>query len=181
MALNDRVTTPRLRLRKPVREDAQAIFDNYASDRSVTRYLSWPRHENLSDTQGFLDFSTSEWDRWPLGPYVIELRSSDVIIGSTGLSFETPYRASTGYVLSKEAWGQGYATEALAAVMKEARTTDLWRVSGLCHHEHVTSARVMEKEGFEREARLRCHSIFPNLDSDQPQDVLLYSSILRAD
>jgi len=34
MAPNDRVTTPRLRLRKPVREDAQAIFPNLDSDQA---------------------------------------------------------------------------------------------------------------------------------------------------
>ena len=157
MAPNDRVTTPRLHLRKPAREDAQAIFDNYASDRSVTRYLSWPRHENLSDTQGFLDFSTSEWDRWPLGPYVIEVRSSGVIIGSTGLSFETPYRASTGYVLSKEAWGQGYATEVCKHLLQVAfLEVELDEVVASVDDQNSASKNVLEKSGMIARGRARC-------------------------
>jgi N-acetylglutamate synthase-like GNAT family acetyltransferase len=42
--------------------------------------------------------------------------------------FETPYRAQTGYVLAKHAWGRGYATEALGAMTALARQAGVRRL-----------------------------------------------------
>lgn len=55
------------------------------------------------------------------GPYMIEARDTGMLLGSTGLLFETPSRAATGYVLAADAWGQGFATEALGAMLEVAR------------------------------------------------------------
>ena len=167
------------RRRKPRPVDAAAIFDAYASDAEVTKYLAWKQHAYVDDTEAFIEFSDQEWAAWNTGPLVIESRETGRIIGGTGLSFETSFKAATGYVLAEHAWGRGYATEALQAVLALARSTDLWRVEAICHHEHVRSARVLEKCGFELEGTLRRHSIFPNHIPEIPQDVLLFALVLR--
>ena len=66
-----RVETARLVLRQPKMSDAVTMFERYASDPEVTRFLGWPRHRSVRDTEGFLAFSTEEWERWPAGPYLI--------------------------------------------------------------------------------------------------------------
>ena len=76
--------------------DATAIFERYASDPEVTRFLGWPRHRSLADTEGFLKVSHSEWERWPAGPYLVLSRADGMLLGS-GFTFETPDRAATGY------------------------------------------------------------------------------------
>ena len=40
----ERIETPRLILRKPMLEDAEEVFEAYASDPEVTRYLTWLTH-----------------------------------------------------------------------------------------------------------------------------------------
>jgi len=40
----ERIETARLVLRRPTAADAEAIFNRYAGDSDVTRYLAWPRH-----------------------------------------------------------------------------------------------------------------------------------------
>jgi GNAT superfamily N-acetyltransferase len=57
----------------------------------------------------------------------------------------------TGYVLAKDAWGQGYATEALGAMVDVARRINLRRIYALCHPQHQASWRVLEKCGFSRD------------------------------
>lgn len=37
--------TTRLLLRKPRMDDAEEIFDRYASDDAVGEFLSWPMHD----------------------------------------------------------------------------------------------------------------------------------------
>ena len=171
----ERVETSRLLLRKPAAADADAVFARYAGDRVVTRYVGWPRHESVADSRSFLDFSDAEWRKWPVGPYLIESRLDGRVLGSTGLSFETPRLASTGYVLAWDAWGAGYATEALAAVVTVARQLPLRRLYALCHPDNSASVRVLTKCGFVLEARLPRHAVFPNLGASEPQDCLRYS------
>jgi ribosomal-protein-alanine N-acetyltransferase len=168
-----RFRTARLVLRRPQLADAPAIFERYAGDPEVTRFLSWPRHASLDATLAFIEASDGEWARWPAGPYLIETPEG-MLLGGTGLSFETKERASTGYVLACDAWGQGYATEALGGMVSIARTLGIVRLEAICHAEHRASARVLEKNGFACEGRLPQHTVFPNLDPQQRCDVLAY-------
>ena len=177
--MREPLETARLVLRRPVASDAHAIFNRYASDPEVTRYLAWPRHTAIDETRSFLQFSDAEWARWPAGPLLVFSRADGALIGSSGLSFEAPHRAATGYVVARDQWGKGYATEALGAIVELADRAGVRRLYALCHADHRASWRVMEKCGFEREALMRRHTVFPNL-SKEPADVLQYAQILRS-
>jgi ribosomal-protein-alanine N-acetyltransferase len=174
----ERFETSRLILRRPSRADADAIFARYASDPESTRYLSWPRHVSADQTRAFLEFSEAEWGRWPAGPCLILDRESGRLLGGTGFSFETPDTASTGYVLARDAWGRGYATEALAGLMTLAAALGLRRVHALVHFEHAVSCRVLEKCGFLRDPAYSMCSDFPNLGVLSPQPTIRYESRL---
>jgi ribosomal-protein-alanine N-acetyltransferase len=174
----DRIETPRLELRRPLEGDADAIFSRFSSDPDVTRLVGWPMHRSLDDARRFLAYSDAQWRQWPAGPYLILSRSDGSVLGSTGLAFETPFRAQTGYVLAKDVWGRGLATEALDAMVGLARATGVRRLYALCHHSHSGSARVLEKCDFAREGVLRAYAEFPNLAPVEPQDVLCYAILL---
>lgn len=169
-----RVQTQRLRLRVPQPSDAAAIFEAYASQPEVVKYVGWPRHTTLADTRAFLDFAASEWSRWPVGPLVIEELASGRLVGSTGLAFESPDGASTGYVLAADSWGKGYASEALAAVVRLAGSAGVRRLHALCHADHAASRRVLERCSFVLEEIRPKQMVFPNLADGQPQDVCCY-------
>lgn len=171
------IETERLLLRRPKKSDAQAVYDRYASDREVTRYLSWPTHRSVADTLAFLAMSDDEWQRWPAGPYLVLSRENGgqgLLKGSTGLFYKSPTRAVTGYVFAKDAWGLGYATEALLAMVDLARQTGVERLEAICHAEHAPSAHVLEKCGFIREEVRREHFVFPNLKPQTKSDVFSY-------
>ena len=142
--------TSRLILATPKAADAEAVFERYAGDPEVTLYLGWPRHQSVAASREFLAFSAAEWERWPAGPYLIHSRSDGRLLGSTGLAFERSDEAMTGYVLAKDAWGNGYATEALQALVDVSRRLGLARLYGLCHSQHRASQRVLEKCSFAR-------------------------------
>lgn len=171
-----KVTTERLILRKPTLQDAEAIFERYASDEEVCKYLGWPCNKSIDETRDFLKVSDREWEIWPAGPYLI-FTFDGTLIGSTGFSFETPFRASCGYVIAKDAWGHGYATEALKAICSLAPTLGLVRLYALVYPDHKGSIRVLEKCDFAFEGILRKNSIFPNIDKCTPLDDACYSWI----
>ena len=173
----ERLETVRLELRRPQPLDAEAIFSRYSSDPDVTRLVGWPMHRSIDDARAFVSYSDSEWARWPAGPYLIFERGG-ALVGGTGLGFETASRAQTGYVLARDAWGRGLATEALAAMVGLARACAVRRLYALCHHSHRASARVLEKCDFAREGVLRAYAEFPNLPPVEPQDVACYAILL---
>jgi ribosomal-protein-alanine N-acetyltransferase len=171
----ERIETARLVLARPSADDAERIFKTYAGDPEVTRYLSWGVHLSVGQTRAFLQFSDDEWRKWPAGPYLILSRDRGQLLGGTGLGFETPDRASTGYVLAKSAWGLGYATEALNGIVDVARTVGVRLLQAICHVDHWRSAHVLEKCGFSCEGILPRAIEFPNLARGVPCDVLKYA------
>jgi RimJ/RimL family protein N-acetyltransferase len=173
----ERVETARLIIQRPRVVDVPDIFQRYAGDLEATRYLSWPVHASEAQTRGFLAFSDEEWRRWPAGPYLVFLRAGG-LVGGTGLSFEAPDCASTGYVFARDAWGRGYATESLAAMVDVARAAGVRVLYALCHAEHRPSAHVLEKCGFTLTAFLPRCTEFPNLAAGTLSDVLKYSRSL---
>jgi len=154
--------------------DVPEIFGRYASVPAVTRFLGWPRHRTLEDTQAFVRFSAEEWERWPAGPYLIQSRADGQLLGSTGLGFQSSEKAVTGYVLAEDAWGKGYATEALAAMVELAGRMGVIRLSAWCHSEHGASHRVLEKNRFVQDVRSRRPARFPNLTPGLSPDALCY-------
>ena len=57
------IETPRLILRQAVREDAEAMFRNWASDPEVTKYLTWPPHVTIDVTRNVLASWMEEYEK----------------------------------------------------------------------------------------------------------------------
>jgi ribosomal-protein-alanine N-acetyltransferase len=172
----EQLSTARLILRRPTSRDAEGIYA-YASDAETTRMMGWPRHRSLEDTRGFLSFAEEEWRRTGCGAYLV-CTSSGELLGSTGLHLATSTRAVIGYIFGRPYWGQGFATEAAAAMIELARALDIVRVEAAVVASHLASARVLEKIGMELEGVLRAYLVAPNLSPD-PVDVRLYARIFK--
>lgn len=167
------LTTPRLTLRKPTPGDAEAVF-GWAGDAEVTRYMGWPTHRSPDDTRRIMTLLLDEWAAQGVGTYFIARQGR--VLGSTGLHVVNAHRAATGYVLRRDAWGQGVATEACRAMVELGKTLGLARVEAQCHVAHAASARVLEKAGMAFEGVLRRYLVFPNLDG-APGDVRSYAAV----
>jgi len=165
-----KISSARLKYRRPVIGDAPAIFERYSADPEVTKYLGWARHRSVADAEMFVKFSDHEWETKLSGPLLIE--RADLLIGSTGLMWDGPATAAAGYVLARDSWGQGFATEALGAMVSLAGSLGVTRLSAQCHPDHDASQAVLRKNGFLLNARFVPAS-FPNL-GEGLRDSLLF-------
>lgn len=172
MRAPDSLRTERLSLRRPTMVDASAIFERYSSDAEVTRYVGWPRHVCLDDTRSYLAASESGWQRDGIGAYVIF--AEGCLLGGTGLLSQSATHAETGYVLARDAWGRGFATEALRAMVALATQLGLEELQACCHPDHVRSRHVLEKGGFVLAGIDACGARFPQLPAAQPIAVCNY-------
>src|SRR5688500_1090854 len=104
--------TERLIIRKPSMDDAEAIFQGYAQDVEVTKYLTWVPHLSLETTRSFVNQCVTDWDNEGRFPYSICLKNGGPIIGMVDVRVDK-YKADLGYVLAKKYWKKGYMAEAL--------------------------------------------------------------------
>jgi ribosomal-protein-alanine N-acetyltransferase len=170
------VLTSRLKLRPSATSDAEAIFEAYATDPRVTRYLSWRPHTALQDTLEFLTLCDRERAAGTDFAYVIEDREEGSILGMIEARVQE-HAVEFAYVLRRDRWGQGMMTEALSALADNALTHPaICRVYALCDTENPASARVMMKIGMVYDGVRRRHAVHPNL-SPEPRDGLVYAKM----
>jgi [ribosomal protein S5]-alanine N-acetyltransferase len=170
------IETPRLLLRLPCLADDEAIFEGYAQDPQVTRYLIWKPHENIETTRTFLRGCLEAWETGHAFPWVITFIEDHRLLGMIELRINN-FKADLGYVLARAAWGHGYATEAVKAIVTWTLAQPaIYRVWAVCDTENAASAHVLEKAGMQREGILRRFTIHPTI-SAEPRDAYCYSIV----
>lgn len=141
-----RLETERIVLRPFRPEDAQAMYDNWASDEEVTRFLTWPTHESVEVTRAIVE----EWSHLPPERYEWCLEIAGQPMGSLGVvsADEETGTLEIGYCLSRKCWGKGYMPEAVRAVIDFLfDTVGAKRIIAKHDVENPKSGRVMEKCG----------------------------------
>ncbi len=170
--------TARLVLRPIRRQDAQDIF-SYASDPEVARYVLWEPHKSIAETRSYIRCIRSLYRRGLPASWAVVLRETGRVIGTIGFMWYSDVNsaAELGYSFSRMFWNNGYATEALRAVIASAFSTlSVNRLEAQHDVRNPASGRVMEKCGMQKEGRLRQRI----RNKEEFIDTVLYA-ILRAD
>ncbi len=145
------IETARLILRPPTLNDAQEIFNKYAQDPEVTRYMVWRPHENIEMTKEFLERCIKCWKDGSAFPWVMTLKSDNTLLGMIEMRL-VGYKTDLGYGIARQYWGKGYTTEAVKALVQWAMDQEsIYRVWAACDLENLGSAKVLEKAGLQRE------------------------------
>jgi len=147
------LTTPRLLLRDFAAADLPDVHA-MRSDPEVARFMDFGP-ETLAQTREWLAGVVAHGRARPRSGYnlAIVLRGTGRVIGWIGFGESSRYPSGSGehgvgYMLARAAWGQGYAAEALRAVIGYGiGALGARRVSAWCWEENRASARVMEKAG----------------------------------
>ena len=172
----ERFETDRLVLRPPTLADAESIYQTYAGDPEVTRYLTWRPHTSIAQTLEFLTGCLEGWQGGRRFPYAITIKGSDSVIGMIEMRLEG-FKADVGYGMGRAYWGNGYMTEVLCALIEWAMAQpSIYRVWAICDVDNIASARVMEKAGMQREGILRREIVHPSISSE-PRNCYLYAIV----
>src|SRR5665213_956068 len=126
--LPDTFQTAPLMLRPIAPEDADPIFDSYAQDPDVARFVTWRPHRSRNDTAAFIDLCLAT-PAAAARTYVLVDPQDRMIRGVFDLRRTAPHRLEFGYALARRWWGQGLMTEALIAVVHWAlRQPEIFRI-----------------------------------------------------
>ena len=99
-----RIETHRLILRPFRIEDAADMFNNWASDPEVTRFLTWPTHTDAGVSRVVLESWIARYPDGGFFNWAIEWRETGVVIGSIAVVKlnEATEAADIGYCLSRK-------------------------------------------------------------------------------
>ncbi|MGL4624418.1 MAG: GNAT family N-acetyltransferase [Culicoidibacterales bacterium] len=172
--------TPRLILRPLQLSDAPAMYENWASNEKVTKFLTWPPHEDISVTQALLtswvrDYQNPAFYQWG----IILTEQSDQPIGTISVvsSDDRMSKMEIGYCLGEPWWGEGIMSEALQAVMDFLfHVVQVNRLESRHDLHNPGSGAVLKKSGFLYEGTRRQ----ADWNNQGVCDVALYG-ILQAD
>jgi RimJ/RimL family protein N-acetyltransferase len=146
--------TPRLRARAFRQADLEA-FVAYRADPDVERYQSWSDY-TLEDGQALIDsmrgLEPGVPGRW--FQFALEDRADATLVGDLALKVDEnePREAEVGFSLAPARQGQGYATEALVALLHYAfETLELHRVVAVTDALNAPAAALLGRVGMRRE------------------------------
>jgi ribosomal-protein-alanine N-acetyltransferase len=128
----------------------------YAEDPEVVRYLIRASTELLAEPA----LAIAEAQKSPRTEYGLAVidRDSDGVVGSAEVYVDSVrhHRGEIGYILRRDVWGQGLATEVGELLLRfgldDLRLHRLW---ASCDPANAASIRVLEKVGMQYEGLLR--------------------------
>lgn len=148
LRLNPALETARLRLRLFDERDLDTLAAMYA-DVETMRYIGEGKTLNRGETWRAISNMLGHWLLRGYGMWALELKGTGQMIGRAGFIYPEGWPGfELGWMVAKEHWGRGYATEAAAAALEYAyNELDEPRVISLIRRDNLPSIRVAEKIG----------------------------------
>ena len=158
MSAIEPIATGRLVLREFVLHDWPALH-LYGSDPEVMGGLLLPPN-SAEDSRDVVQRCMAYQDEEPRTRYelAITLATTGELVGGSGVRITSARNreASMGYVLRRDSWGKGYATEAARAMLRVGfEVLGAHRVIGDVDAANNGSIRVLEKLGMTKEGLFR--------------------------
>jgi RimJ/RimL family protein N-acetyltransferase len=140
--------TARLRLRPFAETDLDALARIHA-DADTMRYIGEGKTLNRSETWRAIAGTLGHWLLRGYGMWGVELKGTHEFIGRVGFYYPDGWPGfELGWMITREHWGRGYATEGAQAALEYAFTTlKRERVISLIRPANLPSVRVAEKLG----------------------------------
>lgn len=153
------IETSRLILRRFELSDASALYDNWASDPKVTKYLMWPTHTDLTVSEKVLKDWVDSYQKMNYYHWAIVLKGEgNRPIGCIGAvdSNEMVSMLHIGYCIGSQWWHQGITSDALKAVIDFLfEEVGALRIESRHDPHNPNSGSVMKKCGMKYEGTLR--------------------------
>ena len=168
----------RLVLRRMTPADAEDMH-TYTSDPEMVKHLPLFQTYTLEEAKRSIAGFMEMYDARRVAPWGITIKATGKHIGICGFENWNPStdRAEIGFIIAREFWRSGYATEAATRVMRFGfERMQLNRLEARCTTDNIGSQILLETRlGMTYEGLLREHSYWKG----QYHDLKLYSLLKR--
>lgn len=157
--ITETLETKRLILRPLSVNDATEMFNNWASDPQVTKYLTQFAHNNKAITKKRLLIHEKNYQAKKILDWGIVVKDTNTLINTITVveANEDKCSMEIGYVIGRNWWRKGYTSEALDKVIEHLFTNYPWliRIEATHNIQNPNSGKVTQKCGLQFEGILR--------------------------
>lgn len=139
--------TERLVLRPFEFNDAEVMYNSWASDEEVAKYLTWNAHKSIEDTKFIIDLWIKQYEKPERLNFGITLKNDNTLIGGIDVVGYLDGTPVIGYVISRKYWNNGYVTEACKCVLDYLFEQGYAKVRIDAVRENIGSNKVIQKCG----------------------------------
>ena len=167
--------TNRLLLRKVVKSDANEIFA-LRSNPETMKYIPRPLVTTIEEALEHVAMIDAKIENNEGINWAITIKGNPKLLGIIGHYRIKPehYRAEIGYMLHPDYHGQGIISEAINSVVEYGfDVMKLHSIEGIIDPENLASGKVLEKNGFVKEAHLRENEFYDG----KFLDTVIYSKL----
>jgi ribosomal-protein-alanine N-acetyltransferase len=150
--------TERLRLSPIERADSERIYP-LMGDAEVMAYWDVPAIDDFALVDAIVESQVAANQQRQAIHWTIRLLAADRLIGCCDLSAIDRWHkpGEIGFLLGRDAWRQGYALEAMRAVVAYAAAAGIRKLTARTHLGNRRSDLLLDKLGFTTEGLLRGH------------------------
>jgi ribosomal-protein-alanine N-acetyltransferase len=150
--------TERLRLQPLEPGDAALLFP-LMGDPVIMAYWDAPEMDDPDLVAAIVAGQIAVMARGEAIHWAIRTLGDECFVGCCDLSEIDRWhkRGEIGFLLGRDAWGQGYGLEAMRAVVAYAAASGIRKLTARTHLGNRRSERLLEKLGFRQEGLLRGH------------------------
>lgn len=152
------IETERLLLRPFVIADAKPMYENWASDYEVTKYMNWPVQKNMAEAETVVQGWIKRYTEDNFYHWAVIVKEDNCLAGSVSVVScdESVEKMEMGYCIGKKWWNKGIMTEALSAVIDYLFVeVGVHRVQARHDTDNPASGKVMQKCGMKYEGTMR--------------------------
>lgn len=155
-------------LRKLSLEDVQDFYE-YVSDKKTTDNLDW-EIDTIKQSTLILEAIIRNYDIETMPHWGIVEKNTNKLIGRCSVSkfYTNDSTVEIGYSISSKFWSRGYMTNALDLAVKYIFSLGINRVEAMVIERNISSKKVLEKCGFQKEGlllkRLRIKNNYHNAE-----------------
>ena len=152
------IETERLILRKIEMSDAEEMYNNWANDPEVPKFMRWQAHESVEVTKKIIKEWLNGYNSLKTYHWGIVLKDGNILIGNLSAinMNEDDMRCEAGYCIGRKWWNNGYTSEALRAVIEYMiNGVGFNRVEAYHSVKNPASGKVMAKAGMRKEGSAR--------------------------
>lgn len=143
--------TERLNLRRIKMDDVDNMYNNWAHDDEVTRFLTWKSHDSVEVTRYIVKSWIESYKQNDFYQWVIENKENDELIGTISVvnKNDEEKEFELGICLSKKYWGQKIALEATNCVMNYLKSIGYKRMIITTKVGNEKSIKTLNKRDYE--------------------------------
>jgi RimJ/RimL family protein N-acetyltransferase len=158
--------------------DESLVPTLYRDDPEVTRFVGWKPLVDPERARRFVEVEARAWaDEDACRGLLARERAGGAAVGAL-IVRRHPAGAEFSYVIDKSRWGEGLATEIVAALLARAREdAGLEEIWAVCDVDNIASARVLEKAGLRYDRLLPGHARHRGFEDRR--DCLRFTARLR--